>query len=69
MFNNCNSKTNGEYLFYKNIKDNLHNIFDVGCRNDTEFKTFTEEVHYFDPVNEFIENLKKQPNNNKDILL
>ena len=23
MFNNCNSKTNGEYLFYMKIKDSL----------------------------------------------
>jgi len=65
MFNNDNPKTNGEELFYRNIKDNITSIFDVGCRSDTEFNTFEGEVHYFDPVNEFIENLKKQSNNNK----
>jgi FkbM family methyltransferase len=65
MFNDSVSETNGEKLFYINIKDKIHNIFDVGCRYDTEFKTFQGEVHYFDPVNEFIENLKKQPNKNK----
>ncbi len=33
-------------------------IFDVGCRSDSDYIDFTGEVHYFDPVNEFIENLK-----------
>jgi FkbM family methyltransferase len=65
MFNNCDSKTNGEYKFYMDIKDNINVIFDVGCRSDSEFIRFGGEVHYFDPVNEFIENLKKQTFLNK----
>ena len=65
MFNNCNSKTNGEEKFFKKIKDNINVIFDVGCRSDSEFINFGGEVHYFDPVNEFIENLKNQKNLNK----
>jgi len=65
MFNNCNSSTNGEHRFFNNIKDKINNIFDVGCRSDSEFLHFKGEVHYFDPVSEFIENLKKQPNSNK----
>jgi len=65
MFNNCNSETNGEYKFFMDIKDNINCIFDVGCRSDSEFIYFTGEVHYFDPVNEFIENLKKIKNVNK----
>lgn len=59
MFNNCDSKTNGEYKFYMDIKDNINIIFDVGCRSDSEFICFSGEVHYFDPVNSFIKNLKK----------
>ena len=47
------------------IKNNIHVIFDVGCRSDSEFISFNGEVHYFDPVNEFIENLKKQTILNK----
>jgi FkbM family methyltransferase len=65
MFNNCNSKTNGEEKFFIDIKDNIHVIFDVGCRCDSEFIAFCGEVHYFDPINEYIENLKKQKNVNK----
>jgi len=65
MFNNCDSKTNGEYKFFTDIKDNITCIFDVGCRADSEFINFTGEVHYFDPVNEFIEKLKKNKNKNK----
>jgi len=65
MFNNCNSKINGEEKFFKNIKDNINVIFDVGCRSDSEFINFTGDVHYFDPVNEFIEKLKIQKNLNK----
>lgn len=65
MFNNCNSKTNGEVQFFNNIKDSIQVIFDVGCRSDSEFINFNGEVHYFDPINDFIENLKKIKNTNK----
>ena len=66
MFNNCNSKTNGEYQFYMRIKPYIKTIFDVGCRSDTEFNTFEGEVHYFDPMSEFINILSKQSTNNKN---
>ncbi len=65
MFNNCDSRTNGEYVFFMNIRDKIDCIFDVGCRTDSEFVNFTGEVHYFDPVSEFIEELKKNKNVNK----
>ena len=65
MFNNCNSKTNGEEKFFRDIKNNINIIFDVGCRKDSEFIYFTGEVHYFDPINDFIQNLKHQKNVNK----
>ena len=64
MFNNCVSKTNGEEKFFMSIKDNIHVVFDVGCRSDSEYINFCGEVHYFDPVHEFIENLKNQTNVN-----
>ena len=65
MFNNCDTKSNGEELFFRNIKDKINVIFDIGCRSDSEFINFGGEVHYFDPVNEFIVSLSKQYNNNK----
>ena len=65
MFNNCNAKTNGEYLFFTKIKQTINVIFDVGCREDSEFTDFEGEVHYFDPVDTFVKNLAKQPNKNK----
>ena len=65
MFNNYNSKTNGEEKFFMDIKDKINVIFDVGCRTDSEFINFNGEVHYFDPINNFIENLKNQKNTNK----
>lgn len=65
MFNICNSKENGEHQFFMNIKNNINVIFDVGCRSDSEFINFTGEVHYFDPVPDFIENLKNINNTNK----
>ena len=65
MFNNCDPKTNGEESFFICIKDNINVIFDVGCRSDSEFINFSGEVHYFDPINDFIENLKNQKNINK----
>jgi FkbM family methyltransferase len=65
MFNNCDSKTNGEGWFFMHIKNSINTIFDVGCRYDSEFINFNGEVHYFDPVNEFIENLKNKQKLNK----
>jgi len=65
MFNNCDPKTNGEEAFFNSIKDNINIIFDVGCRTDSEYINFNGEVHYFDPVNEFIETLKTKTNLNK----
>jgi FkbM family methyltransferase len=65
MFNNCDSKTNGEENFFMDIKNNINIIFDVGCRSDSEFINFSGEVHYFDPVESFLEKLKNQKNINK----
>lgn len=68
IFNNCNSKTNGEFRFFEGIKDKIDVIFDVGARSESEFIHFAGEVHYFEPVPAFIENLKTQPNNNRSSL-
>jgi FkbM family methyltransferase len=65
MFNNCDSKTNGEEKFFMDIKNNINIMFDVGCRSDSEFINFSGEVHYFDPVESFIETLKNQTILNK----
>lgn len=65
MFNNCDPKQNGEEKFFKDIKDKINVIFDVGCRSDSEFINFSGEVHYFDPVKGFIDQLKKNKNLNK----
>jgi len=65
MFDNCNSKTNGEKKFFMSIENNINLIFDVGCRSDSEFINFKGEVHYFDPVDKHIQDLKKQGNENK----
>lgn len=61
----CDSKTNGEYLFYTSIKDKIDIIFDVGTSINSEFIDFEKEVHYFEPVKSYIDNLSKQPNKNK----
>lgn len=65
MFNNCDSRTNGEHRFYCSIRDQIRVIFDVGCRSDTEFTSFSGEVHYFDPMPEFIEALRRAPHANQ----
>jgi hypothetical protein len=57
--NNCDSVTNrGEQLFYNNIKDKINVIFDVGNCYDSKYTIFPGEIHYFEPVNEYIEKLK-----------
>jgi FkbM family methyltransferase len=59
------SETNGELDFFNKIKNDINVIFDVGCRSDSIFTDFEGEVHYFDPVKNFIEKLSNQKNKNK----
>jgi len=66
IFNNDNPNTNGELLFYNNIKDEIDIIFDVGCRDDSLFTNFIGEVHYFEPLKETIEILSNNNNNNNN---
>ena len=62
MFNNSDFKTNGEYYFYNLIKQRISTIFDIGCNNHSLFNDFEGNIHYFDPVESFIEEIKHQPN-------
>jgi len=64
MKNTCYYIGEEEERFFDTIKDSTEIVFDVGCRNDTLFNKFSGEVHYFDPVKEFIDDLKTQPNIN-----
>ena len=53
----------GEKLLFEKIKDNCRVVFDVGCR-DSGFTNLTGiDVHYFDPVQEFIDKLKSTETN------
>lgn len=42
------------------LKPNINVVFDVGSRYDSEFVNIDGEVHYFEPVPDFIERLSKQ---------
>lgn len=64
MFNICEVDVNGEQWFFNLIKDNISVIFDVGFRLDSLFLNFNGEVHYFDPVNEFVDVIRNKPNTN-----
>ena len=65
MFNNnCDSKTNGEYVFYNRIKNSVDIIFDIECRKESEFLDFEKKVHYFDPESTFVEELSNLKNSN-----
>ena len=65
MFNNnCDSKTNGEYVFQNKIKNSVDIIFDIGCRKESDFLDFEKEVHYFDPESTFVEELSNLKNSN-----
>jgi FkbM family methyltransferase len=65
IFGNDNPITNGELFFLNEIKKNLNIVFDVGSRKDSLFLDLECEVHYFEPVPEFIMDLKLKSNNNK----
>jgi len=66
MYINADFRTNGEYDFYNSIKNSIHTIFDIGCNKESLFTDFEGDVHYFDPVESFIEQLKNQPNKNSN---
>ena len=65
MFNNCDTSQNGELLFLNRIKDEINIAFDVGSRYDSEFLNINAEVHYFEPVPDFLDKLSKTENKNK----
>lgn len=65
MFNDCNPHSNGEAYFYKKIRDSIKVIFDVGTRNESLFIDFTGEVHYFEPVKKYLDELQTQEILNK----
>jgi FkbM family methyltransferase len=59
IFNNCNSLTNGEYKLLMSFLPNLV-MFDIGCRSDSEFQKYKGEVHYFEPVKTFLDDLSSR---------
>lgn len=66
MLNYFNANENGEQKFFLQIKNHINVIFDVGCRSESEFLVFEGDVHYFDPVKDFLNNLQTQHNLNKN---
>jgi FkbM family methyltransferase len=55
-FNNCNSETNGEKHLVSSIPPNRI-VFDIGTRDNSELINYPGEVHYFEPVQSFIDKL------------
>ena len=60
----CDSRVNGEYLFFSKIKNHINIIFDVGCNYASDYLEFEKEVHYFDPEGSFVEKLSQMTNLN-----
>ena len=58
------NKDDPESLFFNSIKDSCKIIFDVGAREDSIYLDFHGDVHYFEPVAEFLNNLEQQPRKN-----
>ena len=65
IYNNSNSKINGEYDLFVRIKDNINIIFDIGCKTNSDFLIFNGICHYFDPREDFINEISLIKNNNK----
>jgi hypothetical protein len=53
---------------FQDIKNKINIIFDVRCRSDSKFTSFEGEVHYFEPVENFIKNLSLQKNKNSNYI-
>lgn len=62
-FNNDNPETNGEKNLIQNLLNDLV-VFDVGCRSDSEILMYKGDVHYFDPIPEFIDAIRSKENKN-----
>ena len=65
VFDNCNPYTNGETRIANEVLSKTNQvIFDVGCRQDSLFiNAHNNEVHFFDPCPEYIDNLQKTDSN------
>ena len=64
MFNDFNPETNGELFFINKIKNEIDIIFDVGAAESIYLNT-EKEIHYFEPVPLFLNQLKDTKNKNK----
>jgi len=65
IFNDSNTITNGEKMFYENmIKNTTKCIFDVGSSNSSGYLDFQGTVHYFEPIKHLLDELKLLPNSN-----
>ena len=64
MFNDFNPETNGELFFINKIKNEIDVVFDVGAAESIYLNT-EKEIHYFEPVPLFLNQLKDTKNKNK----
>lgn len=63
--NPTNIKTDSfEFIFYNHLKETFQTIFHIGSLDDSIYRDFIGEVHYFEPVPKLLENLKLSKNNN-----
>lgn len=53
-----------EINFFNRITDKVEVIFDVGAYSDSPYVQTGGEVHYFEPLPEYLEQLKQLPNSN-----
>ena len=58
------NKLKFEYIFYGYFKKGLKTIFDVGSQENSIYRDFEGEVHYFEPVTKLLEILKRSYNRN-----
>ena len=65
-FNNPMLDYDSEKNFFDKISKNISIMFDVGSCDESIYMQFNGIVHYFDPYQLYIDNLKKQPNNNSE---
>lgn len=65
FFGNSEFVSNGELTIYNILKDKINIIYDVGTETNSLFLNFNGIVHYFDPVEKNILELKSKSNNNK----
>lgn len=64
VFGNDDASSNGELWLFEALRPHIGVIFDVGCKDESLYLDFEDEVHYFDAKASSVRELEAKPRRN-----